>query len=101
MADPYLYIGVMAATTYLVRVIPLALLRREIQNRFFRSFLHYVPYVTLSAMTFPAILHETATPWSAWAALLAAAFLAWRGKSLALVAVAACAVVLIIEWVVF
>ncbi len=59
----YMYILVMAVTTYLIRVIPLTLLRKEIKNRTFRSFLTYVPYVTLSVMTFPAILESTDEMW--------------------------------------
>ncbi len=59
----YMYILVMAVTTYMIRVIPLTLLRKEIKNRTFRSFLTYVPYVTLSVMTFPAILESTEKPW--------------------------------------
>lgn len=95
----YLYILVMAVVTYLIRVTPLTLIRKEIKNRFLRSFLYYVPYVTLSVMTFPAILSETGSVWSAWAALLSAAFLAWKGRSLLQVAVSACAVVFLLELV--
>ena len=60
----YLYIAVVALVTYLIRVLPLTLIRREIKNPFLRSFLYYVPYVTLAAMTFPAILHATDSLWS-------------------------------------
>ena len=83
----YLYILVMAAVTYAIRMLPLVLIRREITNRFIRSFLYYVPYVTLAVMTFPAILSETGSVWSAWAALLTGALLAFRGKSLLQVSV--------------
>ena len=55
----YLYIAAMALTTYLIRVLPLTIFRRPIRSRFLRSFLHYVPYACLSAMTFPAILTST------------------------------------------
>ena len=65
----YLYIAVVALVTYLIRVLPLTLIRREIKNPFLRSFLYYVPYVTLAAMTFPAILHATDSLWSGLAAL--------------------------------
>ena len=68
----YLYIAVVALVTYLIRVLPLTLIRREIKNPFLRSFLYYVPYVTLAAMTFPAILHATDSLWSGLAALVAA-----------------------------
>lgn len=93
----YIYIAVMAAVTYLVRVLPLTLIRKDIKNRFFRSFLHYVPYVTLAAMTFPAILYATENIWSALAGLAAAVILALFGKSLFTVSCAACAAVFITE----
>ena len=66
----YLYILVMAGVTYLIRVLPLTLIRKEIKNTYIRSFLYYVPYVTLSVMTFPAILTATASVWSAVFALV-------------------------------
>ncbi|WP_343249866.1 AzlD domain-containing protein [Diplocloster hominis] len=94
-----LYIIVMAVVTYLIRVLPLTLIRKEIKNPFIRSFLFYVPYVTLSVMTFPAILSATASVWSAAAALVTAVFLAYRGKSLFQVSLAACAVVFLAELV--
>ena len=93
----YLYILVMAAVTYAIRMLPLLLIRREITNRFIRSFLYYVPYVTLAVMTFPAILSETGSVWSAWAALLTGALLAFRGKSLLQVSVSACLMVFVLE----
>lgn len=93
----YLYIAVMAGVTYLIRVLPLTLIRREIKNRTIRSFLYYVPYVTLAVMTFPAILDATGSMWSGLAALLAGIALAWFGGSLFQVAVAACAVVFVLE----
>ena len=58
----WLYILVMALTTYLIRVLPLTLIRREIRNPFIQSFLYYVPYITLSVMTFPAIIEATQSP---------------------------------------
>lgn len=93
----YLYILAMAGVTYLIRMLPLVLIRREIKNRFLRSFLYYVPYVTLSVMTFPSILGATGSPWSGAAALVIGILLALRGKSLLTVAVAACAVVFLLE----
>ena len=89
----YLYILVMAAVTYLIRMLPLTLIRKEIKNPFLRSFLHYVPYTTLSAMTFPAILYSTASPVSAALGFLGAAVLAYLGKSLVCVAGCACVIV--------
>lgn len=95
----YLYILVMAAVTYLIRMLPFTLLRRPIQNRFLRSFLYYVPYVTLAVMTFPAILDATASPISAWIGFAAAAALALAGKGLFTVSLSACAAVFLAELV--
>ena len=97
MRDVYAYIAVMALVTYLIRVLPLTLIRREIKNVTVRSFLYYVPYVTLSVMTFPAILDATGSEWSGAAGLAAAVLLAWRGASLFTVSVAACAMVFVLE----
>ncbi|MEY8355072.1 AzlD domain-containing protein [Lachnospiraceae bacterium 54-53] len=93
----YAYILVMAAVTYLIRVLPLTLIRREIKSPFIRSFFYYVPYVSLSVMTFPAILTAAGSIWSGTAALAAAALLAFKGKSLFQVSAAACMVVFIME----
>ena len=73
----YLYIAVMAIVTYLIRMLPLTLIKKEIKNPFIRSFLYYVPYVTLSVMTFPAIIRATQTPISGAAALAAGIIAAW------------------------
>ena len=88
---------VMAGVTYLIRALPLVLIRREIKSRFIRSFLYYVPYVTLSVMTFPAILSATASVWSAAAAMAVAVTLSLLRCKLPVVAVAACATVLLTE----
>ena len=93
----YVYILTMALTTYLIRVLPLTIFRKPIRSRFLRSFLHYVPYACLTAMTFPAILSSTASILSGAAALLVAVLLAYRGKSLIVVAVSSSAAVLIVE----
>ena len=85
------YIAVMALVTYLIRLLPLTLIRRRITNKYIRSFLYYVPYATLSAMTFPAILSSTGSVLSASLGFAAALFLAFRGKSLLCVAVFASA----------
>lgn len=95
----YIYILVVAVVTYLIRVLPLTLIRREIKNRFLRSFLYYVPYVCLTAMTFPAILSSTASVISGAAALAVAILLAYRGKSLIVVALSSSAAVLIVEFI--
>lgn len=93
----YLYILVMAGVTYLIRMLPLTLIRKEIKNKTIRSFLYYVPYVTLAVMTFPAILSETGSIWSAWAALITGVLLAWTGRSLLQVSVSACVIVFVLE----
>ena len=93
----YVYILTMALTTYLIRALPLTIFRKPIRSRFLRSFLHYVPYACLTAMTFPAILSSTASILSGAAALLVAILLAYRGKSLIVVAVSSSAAVLIVE----
>ena len=95
----YLYIATMALTTYLIRVLPLTIFRKPIKSRFLRSFLHYVPYACLTAMTFPAILSSTASVISGAAALIVAVVLAYRGKSLLTVSLAASAAVMLTEWV--
>ena len=94
----YLYILTMALTTYLIRVLPLTIFRKPIRNRFLLSFLHYVPYACLTAMTFPAILSSTDTTLSGAAALIVGIVLAYRGRSLLTVSVAASAAVMLTEW---
>ena len=94
----YLYILTMAVTTYLIRMLPLTVFRKPIKSRFLKSFLHYVPYACLTAMTFPAILTSTDTILSGAAALIVAIVLAYRNKSLLTVSVAASAAVMITEW---
>lgn len=84
----YLYIFTMALTTYLIRVLPMTIFRKPIRSRFLRSFLYYVPYACLTAMTFPAILESTASVISGAAALIVAVVLAYRGKSLMAVSAA-------------
>ena len=93
----YIYIAIMAGVTYAIRVLPLTLIRKQIKNRFLQSFLYYVPYVTLSVMTFPAIVDSTGSQISGFSALVAAMGLAWFGASLFSVSVAACALVFIME----
>ena len=93
----YIWIIVMALATNLCRVLPLTLVRREIKNVYIRSFLYYVPYVTLAVMTFPSMMDATGSQYSGLAALVVGLILAWRGASLFKVAVAACAVVYVLE----
>lgn len=96
----YLYILVMAVTTYLVRALPLTLFKKPIKNRFIKSFLHYVPVACLTAMTFPAILTATEHMIAGAVGLAVAIVLALRKKSLIVVAVAACAAVFLTEQIV-
>ena len=94
----WLYVAVMGVVCYAIRVLPLTLLRKRIRNRFLRSFLYYVPYVTLSVMTFPAIVEATRSPIAGAAALGLGILLAWAGAGLFPVAASCCAVVLALEW---
>lgn len=93
----YLYVLVMAGVTYLIRVIPLVLINREIKNRFIKSFLYYVPYAALASMTFPAILFSTTEVIAAAAGLIVAFIMAFKEKSLLFVAAFACLTVFIVE----
>lgn len=93
-----LAVVVMAAVTYLPRALPLTLLRRPVKSRFLRSFLYYMPFAVLGAMTFPAILYATATPWSALAGFVVAMGLSWFGLSLLPVALASTIMVFAVEW---
>lgn len=93
----YIYIACMAGVTYLIRMLPLVLIRREIKNRILRSFLYYVPYVTLAVMTFPAILDATQSPIAAAVALIVAILLALFGRGLLTVAIASCVTVFLLE----
>ncbi len=93
----YLYILVMAGVTYLIRMLPLVLFRKEITSPFVKSFLFYVPYACLAAMTFPAILTATASVISAVIGFVVALIAAYKEKSLLTVALMACAAVFIAE----
>ena len=96
----YIYIFIMAAVTFLIRVLPLTLIRKKITNVTLRPFLYYVPYVTLAVMTFPAIIEATNSVWSGLAALIVGVLLAYFGVSLFGVAVCSCVVVFIIELII-
>ena len=93
----YIYILVCVGVSFLIRELPLTLIRRPIKNRFLRSFLFYVPYVTLAVMTFPSILHATSSPLAGLAALVLGIAAAWLGANLFQVAVGCCAIVLVLE----
>lgn len=96
----YIYMAIMALVTYLIRVLPLTLIRKKIKNMTLRSFLYYVPYVTLAVMTFPAILEATNSIWSGLAALIAGVALAYFGVNLFGVAVSSCVIVFIVELII-
>lgn len=91
------YILIMAATTYLIRAVPLLLIKKKIENRFLRSFLYYMPYAVLAVMTVPAIFYCTANIYSAIAGFAVALTLALCGKKLGVVAVFACCTVFAVE----
>lgn len=93
----FLYLLVMSGSTYLIRAIPFAVINKKIENRFIKSFLYYIPYAVLTAMTFPAILYATDYVVSAAVGFVVALVFAWKGKSLTTVAVAACVAVYLVE----
>lgn len=92
-----LYIAIMAATTLAIRILPLTLIRKQIKNKFLKSFLYYVPYVTLAVMTFPAIMEATQSPIAGVAALFVGILAAWLGAGLFPVSVLCCVVVFVLE----
>ena len=94
----YIYILIMAAVSYTIRVLPLTLIRTPLENQFLQSFLYYVPYVTLAVMTFPAIIHATQSPIAGALALVIGIAAAWMGAGLLPVAVICCAVVFVTEF---
>ena len=94
----FIYILIAAVVSLLIRALPTTLLRRQITNRFVRSFLYYVPYVTLSVMTFPAITEATKNPAAGYAALLAGIIVAWFRKNLFETAIVCCLTVLMVEF---
>lgn len=97
MNKVYMYILVMFAVSYALRVLPLTLIRKNIKNQFLQSFLYYVPYVTLALLTFPAITQVTENPFAGYLALLIGVIVAWRGANLFKVALSCSATVLIIS----
>ena len=94
----YLYIAIMAGVTFLIRVLPLTLIKKQIKNRFLQSFLYYVPYVTLAVMTFPAILNATQAPFAGACALVIGILAACFGASLFKVSVSCCVIVFVLEF---
>ena len=95
----FIYLILMAGSTYLIRAIPFVLVKRRIENRYIRSFLLYIPYAVLTAMTIPAILYATSSLWSAVVGLVAAVVMSLIGFGLMPVAVVACAAVYTTEWI--
>lgn len=93
----YIYIFIMAGVSYLIRTLPLTLIRKEIKSTFLKSFLYYVPYVTLAVMTFPAIVEATNSPVAGALALVVGVIVAWCGRSLLTVAVLSCLTVFVAE----
>ena len=93
----YAYILVMAGVTYLIRMLPLTLIQKKITNIYIRSFLYYIPYACLTAMTFPAVLYAADSPVSAFLGFAAAVFMGLKKKSLIIVALSACTVVFVAE----
>ena len=98
MNNLWIYIFIMIVVTNLIRIIPPLLIRGQIRNRFLRSFLYYVPYVTLAVMTFPAITEATSSPIAGAIALALGIIAAWMGLGLFPVSVICCVVVLVIEY---
>lgn len=95
----FIYLFIMAGVTYLIRALPFALITKKIENTFIRSFLYYIPYAVLTAMTIPAVFYATGSIISAAVGLAVAIFFSFRGKSLTFVAVAACIAVYVTEFI--
>ena len=91
------YIFIMAGVTMLIRLVPMLFLKKPIENRFVRSFLYYVPYVTLAVMTFPAITEATSSTFAGYLALIGGVVAAWFGAGLLPVSLLCCAIVFIAE----
>lgn len=101
MNNIYIYIFIMAGVTYLIRAIPLTLIKKKIENNFIKSFLYYIPYVTLSVIIFPSILHSTKSIYSAIVAFITAIILAFRKTNMMLVAIISCLTVFLLESFIF
>lgn len=90
MKDFFIYLAILSGSTYLVRAIPFAAISQKISNRFIRSFLYYIPYAVLAAMTFPGAIYATQNVVSGLVGLLVGGFFAYKGKGLTTVAVICC-----------
>lgn len=93
----YVYIALMAITVFLIRVLPLTLIRKPINNKFIKSFLYYVPYVTLAVMTFPAIIDATQNTYAGLISLIIGIIAAYKDLGLFKVTIICCLVVFILE----
>ena len=97
MNDFWIYLIILAGSTYLIRAIPFALMQKKVTNKYVRSFLHYIPYAVLSAMTLPAAIYATGNIVSGVAGLIVGGFFAYKGKGLTLVAIISCVTALAVE----
>lgn len=100
LKDFFIYLAIMAGSTYLIRAIPFAAVKNKIENKYISSFLYYIPYTVLAAMTFPAVLYATDYIVSGMAGFIVAVFCAYRGFSLTKVAVIACVSVYLAELII-
>lgn len=96
--NKYIYLTIMIIVSCLIRILPLTLIRKQIKNRFIRSFLYYVPYVTLAVMTFPAILETTKSPMSGYAAFILGIVASWVGVPMFPVSIICCVSVFVLEF---
>lgn len=96
----FIYLAIIVISTYLIRAIPFVLVKNQIENRFIKSFLHYIPYAVLTAMTIPAIFTATESVISAVVGFVVAVVLALRGKSLTVVALLSCVAVYLVELII-
>lgn len=99
MKDFWIYLLILAGSTYLIRAIPFAAMRKKINNRFIKSFLYYIPYAVLSAMTLPAAFYATGNVISGAVGLVVGGIFAYRGKGLTLVAIVSCVAAFLTECV--
>lgn len=96
----FVYLAIMAGSTYLIRAVPFALISNKIENQFIKSFLYYIPYAVLTAMTVPAVFYCTGHFLSATAGLAVAVVFAIKNRGLMTVAVAACVAVFVVELII-
>lgn len=97
MNDFWIYLLILAGSTYLIRAIPFALMQKKVTNKYVKSFLQYIPYAVLSAMTLPAALYATGNIISGTAGLIVGGFFAYKGKGLTLVAIISCVTAFLVE----